>query len=709
MGLLNFLNKRSANDGKSDRSFSLHRGRPVPKPSVTNVHSSNISSTSSLAAASFSRAQGHVDILDAQCGIRPYDFRSRVDAAGVRDYGEDVADRNLGENGVDVRSAAAQKFYERKANQSAQSPSVSRYGREADQPSFGGSTYGGSEADDVSFNGNWTMKRCLSKTLSLESKKDVVSSSAGRLAASPVSPALHQRRSFQVLPATDGECRPTRSGISRDSTMPRVLADRFVANTGSNNTPRQPAQSTSHAWNRSISPPCVPRYRSQSSLSAKREEEMSRITVSQRGVENRSERAASAAGMLSSRGMARPNISRDETEAPRLQKMCSVEGEADFDFGIPPTSAAACHARPAKPRFLAAAAPVHHHPDWHQAVRRAVDETLAQLPLSVDWKALLEMTQNGLGLDEDVTQMVPLRRSLLWQGSMTNSSSTPTTADFSDYSSSIAGYPGSRHTMATSTDSLIRIDTCPRAGSGDFGHSDTIDVRCPAGDESPSFPTIAIMDEDHGLESTKLSSEEVQYLSGSLVNNIDQAGAASPTSEYSDVDSFAEKRQQQQQQQTLRSEKEGSSIFDHGSFSDLGANLPGLLADTGPGECAICNALFRLNGNSAPRVPCNHNGTMSRKQRLRALGYDYESDESDPGAAKPVPTTKSSKATKRLTFTGGLRRLKLVDDCIEEASEEERTGTHDARRQQALGRKSNVGGQGRTPLPCIVRDVADAE
>lgn len=35
------------------------------------------------------------DILDAQDEIRPTDFRSRVQAAGARDYGEDVADRNI--------------------------------------------------------------------------------------------------------------------------------------------------------------------------------------------------------------------------------------------------------------------------------------------------------------------------------------------------------------------------------------------------------------------------------------------------------------------------------------------------------------------------------------------------------------------------------------------------------------------------------------
>ena len=39
--------------------------------------------------------RGFVDLLDAQCELRPSDFRTRLQASGARDYGEDVADRNL--------------------------------------------------------------------------------------------------------------------------------------------------------------------------------------------------------------------------------------------------------------------------------------------------------------------------------------------------------------------------------------------------------------------------------------------------------------------------------------------------------------------------------------------------------------------------------------------------------------------------------------
>lgn len=52
-----------------------------------------------------------VDLLDAQSTFKPADFRSRIQASGSRDYGEDVAERNIGINGVELHSEAVQHFY----------------------------------------------------------------------------------------------------------------------------------------------------------------------------------------------------------------------------------------------------------------------------------------------------------------------------------------------------------------------------------------------------------------------------------------------------------------------------------------------------------------------------------------------------------------------------------------------------------------------
>ncbi|KAG5915360.1 hypothetical protein E4U42_008105 [Claviceps africana] len=726
MGLLRFLNRRQVDDRKSDRSFSLQNGRAVLKSPVTSkrtpsqvksyraspikkkeayseetgARSSYVPSVGS-SAVSLPRAQGHVDILDARGGIRPYDFRSRVHAAGIRDYGEDVAERNMGENGVDVQSPAAREFYERKASRSTQSPSTARLGQEADQPSLGGSTYGGSEEDDVSFVENWTLKRPLS-TFSLESRQGMGGRVTGRSVVSPVSPALLQRRSIQALPIPR-QSHPSRSAaISRDANRPQITsAGRSVAGTGLNgsNDTRQSRHSPSHSESRSISPPCIPRYRPRSGLSAPREEDNSRMAGNQRGAEYRecrSGRAALATGPHSSAGIARAqfNLSREDLRSSCLDQPYSGGGESEFGSGPPPV----IHARAAKPRPVTVAPPID-YPDWQNAVRRAVEETLAQLPVSVDWKALLEMTQNGLNLDEDVARNVPLRRLSLWQGSLTHSSTTPTTTDFSDNSSSIAGYPGSRYTMATSTDSLLRPERCSKAGSGHYG---AVDDKGPVGgDDYQHSPAAAAVDEDHGPESSQICSDEVRLHAGA-VRNAEHTG--SPRSTHADVDSFTGKRQQQQQQQeaeeaeeaeeeAAKHDEEGSLIHD-GSLSDLSVHLPGLVTETSLDACAICSVLSTLHGNPVPSTYCNHSSPMSRKQRLQALGYDYESDESDVGAGKAAPTKGSSKATKRLTLTsgvgGGLRRLKLVDGRIDESSEEERAGSQ---RRQGLGRKPNLGAQ----------------
>lgn len=54
---------------------------------------------------------GFKDILDAQSEFIPLDFKSRIKASGARDYGEDVADRNIGVNGHNLELPQVQAFY----------------------------------------------------------------------------------------------------------------------------------------------------------------------------------------------------------------------------------------------------------------------------------------------------------------------------------------------------------------------------------------------------------------------------------------------------------------------------------------------------------------------------------------------------------------------------------------------------------------------
>ncbi|EMT69908.1 hypothetical protein FOC4_g10008349 [Fusarium odoratissimum] len=82
------------------------RERPPPVPSIPTHHRRESSTDSA-----HDKRNSFIDILDAQGEFRPSNFRSRVAASGAREYGEDVAERNIGENGVNLNSAAAKAFY----------------------------------------------------------------------------------------------------------------------------------------------------------------------------------------------------------------------------------------------------------------------------------------------------------------------------------------------------------------------------------------------------------------------------------------------------------------------------------------------------------------------------------------------------------------------------------------------------------------------
>lgn len=75
------------------------------------------SSISSLGSRRFK------DLLDAQEEIRPTDFRSRLQATGARDYGEDVADRNISRSGKTQIQTSPSQLSENNRGKSMDSPS----------------------------------------------------------------------------------------------------------------------------------------------------------------------------------------------------------------------------------------------------------------------------------------------------------------------------------------------------------------------------------------------------------------------------------------------------------------------------------------------------------------------------------------------------------------------------------------------------------
>ncbi|KAK1593900.1 uncharacterized protein LY79DRAFT_513714 [Colletotrichum navitas] len=96
---------------RADLSAVPFEGDLFQPPSAPFSHSRHMSMQSTGTAA-----RGFIDLLDAQSEIKPSGFQNRVKASGARDYGEDVADRNIGENGVDLASERVKEFYATNTN-----------------------------------------------------------------------------------------------------------------------------------------------------------------------------------------------------------------------------------------------------------------------------------------------------------------------------------------------------------------------------------------------------------------------------------------------------------------------------------------------------------------------------------------------------------------------------------------------------------------
>lgn len=77
----------------------------------THAHQISISSSRIAKSIRSNGSRGYVDLLDAQSELKPSDFHGRIKAAGTRDYGEDVADRNIGVNGCNLDSQPVRAFY----------------------------------------------------------------------------------------------------------------------------------------------------------------------------------------------------------------------------------------------------------------------------------------------------------------------------------------------------------------------------------------------------------------------------------------------------------------------------------------------------------------------------------------------------------------------------------------------------------------------
>ncbi|KHN98431.1 uncharacterized protein MAM_03555 [Metarhizium album ARSEF 1941] len=662
MGFLNFLNRRPKDDGKSDGSFRLQNGNPLATASVPSVavHSpvrqsslqdmqrasvgtkrrqkwagstkpyslgarsdrpstaksegrpglarpsssrsrvcliaESDSASSALAnppitasrSYSSTRTPGYVDLLDAQGGLRPYDFRARVQAAGARDYGEDVAERNMGENGVDVRSAAAQVFYEQKRRMSVTTFSSMSHILEADA-----STYAGSEAGDSMSQierSVYSPTRSLSR-YSMDPRQEVSALAVGtsttlentkravkspKLACKGTGQAASPRRD-QPLSTPASHLQPHKRNSSRGrspSTRNWISTEQPVAGKTRNDRWESRHLSVSESRARSLSPPSVPRYRPDSSMTTMHEEDDRSDSMSQ--------------------PIPRRDDVRNDSTGGRQK---SDEEHSEYDIPSP---------RRTHPPYHLDAAPAaspQYHAEWQTAIQRAVEESLAKLPLSADLKALMELTQGGTSLD-DILRGVPLRHSSLHQGSIM--STTPTT-DFSDYASSHTGRPHSRHTATTSIDSSARIDVHHKSALS------TQEDKSFLGDQWQGSPQLTSVDDEEEPAGTDTSTaptpplKRTQNIKTGILDDgiMELEEYECLTSDYSDVDSFTEKRRQ-----VLDDDE--TKLFNDGGFGDISNNLPGIVSAREPKNCMICIILANMQGRPVETEPLTQNATRRR-------------------------------------------------------------------------------------------------
>ncbi|KJZ77071.1 hypothetical protein HIM_03392 [Hirsutella minnesotensis 3608] len=272
-------------------------------------------------------------------------------------------------------------------------------------------------------------------------------------------------------------------------------------------------------------------------------------------------------------------------------------------------------------------------------------------------------------LTMDIAGHVPDRTSSLKQWSI--ASLTPTT-DRSDHSS-VHARPRSIHTANTSVDlpPLISPDLVP-------GYENSSGAKYSPGRRTTSS-YLGELDEDTSSDTdvaSRVDSHGGARLMGDYKSRLGDAnGGEWLSTDYSEVDSFAE----QQQLRHMRDDE--SLLFKPEEIGDADGNLPGLQERPQRSPCLMCSLLERAApesymrskrpGSWGSKGPCNHKNLSTPRDRLLALGYDYETDDSDPGAedkqrGRLLEQQKSDSyaigAAHRLPFGGGIQEAEEEED-----------------------------------------------
>ncbi|KAJ6444987.1 N amino acid transport system protein [Purpureocillium lavendulum] len=657
------------------------------------------------------RATRHVDILDAQGEIKPSDFKSRVRAAGARDYGEDVADRNLGENGVDLTTPAVQRFY---ATLEETAATKTRYERRATMVAL--PTLRRAEAtmltiarpDDQDVPRR-SAKRCsvhgLESAVEAEERQGRRTAAAVQRTRSLDSRALlalpkptsstrspsPERGLRHVLGSVDGNS-ASRSSKSREKgrykspsptpgSTPRGWITTVRPQTQKSTDERRrgkqllkPQAFESGQSSRAASPPAVPRYRPLSAMGITSDNGKAPATHSNTSTPRRRQRregSASRGGYLDERAYTpvaaahremriydsqllysgllydpRNRDSGEQAPLPLMREYSSDEGSLSDSAPAPSVSTRRRATSRSRSRSKRGSHAQWRSPWISREALAAPEAAGPSEPASTtvihsrnrSWSCL---SAPGRASISDFLGYVPARNSSLRQWSI--SSITPTT-ELSDGCSTLFPRPQSNHTANTSLDMPLSAKQQqqqqqptgaePR-GFGAIGAS----TQMNAGG-SLYVPSL----EDDAFTETTVGSRTESRTGFFDVNppagkadsvdfdaqECDCADGRSVTESDSDVDSFVEKRRAQVKD-------DESLLFKEEGFGKAGTDLPGLFdpSSSNSKPCLMCSLLhcaaidppFNMDGTVA-LPPCGHREGITRRDRLRALGYEYDTDDS---------------------------------------------------------------------------------
>lgn len=669
------------------------------------------------------RSSRSVDLLEAQSSIRPCDFKSRVLAAGTRDYGEDVAERNLGQNAADLTNPAVQAYY---ASLAAPSPvsrprddvaSVARHNplRSAVAPSAfaqqeehaagsqrhkhyssvsaaaapGGPGASGRQA-------RASRIKSLGPT-SLMTRPDAISGypapergRRGRTGAGS-SPKRRTRRgpSLERTPAPHG-CKAGQSrklaGQARHTEGP-LATERSRPRSTSASPPHEPRYPTKQHQ----PPPAFRAHKSHKSHRSPSHDEAAETRVRtpravlRQGVRSLDkpidpdmldhdvlygmQRADERAGQVPSR---RPDSSSEESlddraPAPRWSRPLSpMTGTV---LANSPATVIPSRRDQGWPTLTPVSQGAHAHwqSPWSHAHRDALCSGGASASLSRNGSCKSGTSAHTLTMD--VAGHVPDRRSSLKHWSF--SSITPTT-ESSDHSSTLAVRPRSIHTANTS------IDLPPLTGPANLPElkESPSSSDSNGGPVSSSYVTaLEKINTDTTVTSAPVGLDEVDSDRGQDDGVVEMAeNGNGPEIDSSNVDFVAKPRQH-------RHGRGGEfMLFKQGGYSDLGNNLPGLFDTAARSPCLMCSLLESVAIGTAsddkgtegqpPRAPCNHKGLNSRRERLRALGYEYDTDESESGPERAFRGRTRTPQQTSQPNASGIRQRDSWGTIEEEAEED---------------------------------------